>query len=256
MEIRNILVILLLLGSATSSGARVIKTLPLDTRRVYTVAVGMDVPTTCVFPGPLGPMATTGISDQVEAQPPVLLSHQPGSAWFTVRAMQPDAKAALNVFYNGEAYVLNLVASQTPDRLVRLSEPGKRESRPDLLGGLIARSREIALGAVPEVVEQVERAEPRIVTPHRGFRAVLEEAFRFDAEGVLVFRVRLENHGAMPVRVVPEGIAVRVGREVFPAALADGSPGVPPKGSSVVWVAVRAPVGVAAPFSLLVPTQP
>lgn len=246
--------ILLLLAGATSSGARVIKTLPLDPRRVYTVAIGTDVPTTCVFPGLLGAMATAGLSDKPESSPSVLISHQPGTAWFTVRALQPDARAALNVFYNGEAYVLDLVGSETPDRLVRLMEPGKSDAAPDLRG-LVARAREIALGGAPEITEEIERTKPATVTAHRGFRAVLEEVFRFDAEGVLVFRVRLENSDILPVRVVPAGIAVRVGREVFPAGFSEGSSGIPPKAASVVWFAVRAPVGVSAPFSLLVPTQ-
>jgi hypothetical protein len=256
MEIRNIILSCLLLMGASEATARVIKSLPLDPRRVYTVAVGVDVPTTCVFPGPLGAMATAGVSDQAEAQPPVLLSHQPGAAWFTVRALQADAKAALNVFYNGEAYVLDLVASESPDRLVKLTEAGKAETGTEVLRGLIERAREIALGAVPEAPEQIERAQPATVTLHRGFRAVLEEAYRFDAERVLVFRVRLENTHNIPVRVVPAGIAVRIGREVFPAGLAEGSPGIPPKAASVVWFAVRAPVGVSASFSVLVPTQP
>lgn len=254
MEIRNLLVILFLLAGATESGARVIKTLPLDARRVYTVAIGTDVPTTCVFPGPLGAMATAGLSDKAEASPPVLISHQPGTAWFTVRALQPEARAALNVFYKDHAYVLDLVASATPDRLVRLTE-AERKVGPEEMRALIGRAREMALGGSGESVVQVERATPGTVTMHRGFRAVLEEVFRFDAEGVLVFRIRLENGSAAPVRVVPAGVAMRVGREIFPAGVSEGSPGIPPRGSSILWFAVPAPVGVTAAFELLVPTQ-
>jgi hypothetical protein len=255
MEIRNLLVILFLLAGATSSGARVIKTLPLDPRRVYTVAVGTDVPTTCVFPGPLGAMATAGLSDKAEALPPVLIAHQPGTAWFTVRALLPDARAALNVFYGNETYVIDLVGSATPDRLVRLTGPDQGEVGLPAMRALIGRAREIALGGSAETVPQVDRAAPGNVTLHRGFRAVVEEVFRFDAEGVLVFRIRLENEMGTPVRIVPAGVAVRVGREVFPASVSDGSSAIPPKASSVVWFAVRAPVGVSASFSVLVPTQ-
>ena len=44
--------------------------------------------------------------------------------------------------------------------------------------------------------------------------------------------VRLENAGEIPVAYDPQGLAVRVGRELFPSALVEASGAIPPRSAS------------------------
>jgi hypothetical protein len=255
MEIRSVILISALLAGALPGQPRVIKTCVLDPRRVYTIAVGTEVPTTCVFPGPVGAMATAGVAEDAKVEPPVLISHGQGEAFFTVRALKPGAKAALNVFLGSEVYVLDLVASDSPDRLVRFAEAGEQGASAGRCRELVRQAQELALIGAAGSGSQVARFSPHSTTLHAGFRAELQEVFRFDPDGVLIGQVKLENPGATAIHIAPEGIAVRLGREIFPAVHAEGATGVPSGGSAIVWFAVRAPLPAEAPISVLVPTR-
>ena len=84
-------------GLATAKRPQVIKQFPLDERTVYEIPIGPDVPTTLMFPSALTAIEGANVSADPETPAPVLLAYTPGRYFFSVRAADPEAKAAVNV---------------------------------------------------------------------------------------------------------------------------------------------------------------
>lgn len=246
-----------------------IRAYPLDDRTVYTVRIGRDAPTTCVFPGALTALEGANVSAKAEDSPAVLLSHQPGAEHFSLRALKADAGGALNVVFRGHVYVLSFAVDAEPDRVVNfLDQPltggdrAKAKPSPEILRGLLERARQHARIAAqfPALASTIERSEPGTVTHYRGFSATISEVFRFEAEDALVFHARLENRGAAAIGYDADVLAVRVGADVHVAALTEASGAIPPNAVTQVWFVItggihggRANLSVRETFSLIVP---
>ncbi|MEN9403997.1 MAG: hypothetical protein RL091_2700 [Verrucomicrobiota bacterium] len=268
MEIRRLPVILLLAAATGVLPAAVIKNYPLDERTIYTIGVGVDTPTTCLFPGPLTAVEAANLSAKPEDRPPVLLSHQPGTSFFSVRALAAEAHAAANVVYRGRVFVLNFVAVATPDRSVSFAEEpltagtGARRTTPEMLTALMTRTKAFPLlqAQHPALAQAIDRATPGTVTNYRGFTVTVEEVCRFDAEDTLVLRLRFKNTTDTLVRYDAGQLAVRTGQTIYPAALTEASGVIPPQASTVAFIAItgtpeggRANLSVENLFSILVP---
>ncbi|MSU66010.1 MAG: hypothetical protein EXS38_07925 [Opitutus sp.] len=271
MEIRNLLVILA--GAAALRGepatSSPIKSYPLDERTVYAIAISQDEPTTCVFPEKLTALESANVSLKPDERPAVLMSYQPGAPFFSVRALRPDAHAAVNVLLRGKVFVLNFATAVAPDRAViffdaPLGSPARapREATPEILKSLIERAKNFARlrEQYPALTQAIDHATPSTVSPGQGFTVKVDEVFRFDAEDVLVFRVRFANAGDSIVRYDSRRLAVRAGHTVYPVALADASGVISPRGDTEAFLAVagapeggRANLSVKNVFSILVP---
>lgn len=252
--------------------AAAIQTYPLDDRLVYTVRIAVDEPTTCLFPAALTALEGGNVSVQAADSPPVLLSYQPGAAFFSVRALRDDAKAAINVVFRGKVFVLTFQTEAVADRAVSfVDEADFAAARqgampaPERLRGLIDRAKrhELIARQYPALTQTVERLTPGTLTRYPGFLVTLAEVFHFAVEDTLVLRVEIENMGDVALRFDPSGLAVRVGPNIYPAALADGAGGVAPRGRSTCWIAVTAnaggsPANLSAhnTFFVLVPRLP
>lgn len=244
-----------------------IRAYPLDERTVYTICLSPEAPTTCVFPGTLTALEGAQIAAKLEEGAPLLLSYQPGADYFSMRAARTGATGALNVVFRAKVYVLRFTTDGEPDRAVTfLDQPLTGSARPPLtkdeLLALIGRARNQAHLAAqyPALASMIERATPGTVTPYRDFTATVEEVSRFDAEDTLVLRIRLDNNITSAVRYDPAALGVQVGHEVYPAAWADASGAIPPKGTARVYVAItgapgggRANLSVRENFNVIVP---
>ena len=254
---------LLMLGVRASE----IRTYPLDERSVYTIRLNRAEPTTCVFPGPIKALIGANVSAQPDDEPGVLLAHEAGTEYFSLRLRKGDAVAALNILFRGRVYALRLQAAPEPDRaVVFLDEPliGCRRSPlgADALRTLLERAKheERRLPAAPGMASSVEKAEPNSRTDYRGFVATIESVIRFEAEDVMVFRVRLDNATSAAIRYEPAGLAVRLERDFYPAALVDASGSIPPEGTSIAYLVIagaadggRANLPVRAEYAVMVP---
>ncbi|MDP1581235.1 MAG: hypothetical protein Q8M02_13250 [Candidatus Didemnitutus sp.] len=256
MEIRRLVLSALLLSAGSLPGVAAIRAYPLDERIAYTVQVSVAAPTTCLFPGAITALESAHLSTKAEDAPPVLLSHQPGTNFFSVRALHPEAAAAVNVIHRGRVYVLTFRSGDEADRAVSFFTPAEVTDSgvtPSLLRGLLERARNHALMAAqyPALAETVDRAAPRSVNWYPGFTVTLEEVFRFDPEDTLVFQARIRNATATPLRFDPEHLAVRVGPSIYAAAITDAAGEVPAMSHASVWFAVRgAPGGGRANLSV------
>lgn len=259
-----IMVQALLIAGVEASQLRIY---PLDERSIYSIQLAKGQPTTCVFPGPLKALVGANVSTKADDGPGILLSHEPGSEYFSLRALKEDATGALNVIYQGRVYALAFVAGESADQaVVFLNEPltGTPHEPPalDKLRGLLDRAKQLdrLQNLYPGMTSRIDRAQPGNVTHYRAFSATVEEAVRFDAEDVLVLRVRLENTLDVPVPYDPQALAVRVGREVYPAALAEASGAIPPKSATWIHLVIggapgrgRANLTVREIFNVIVP---
>ena len=268
MDLRRLtLTVLASIGCAASAASIHIN--PLDERIAYSVRISRDEPTTCLFPAGLTALEGGNVSSQAADQPPVLLSYQPGAAFFSVRALRDDAKAAINVIFRGKVYVLSFQAAAEADRAVSFSDEivaaPTAATTPDRLKNLIERAKRHDLLAqqYPALAQTSERASPRTVTRYPGFTVTIAEVFRFGAEDTLVFCVELANAGDTPLRFDPSGLAIRVGPNIHPAAFTEGARGVPARSTAIVWFAVtggaggrRTDLSVRNTFFVLVPRLP
>lgn len=263
MDLRTLKVIVLLALTMTGVRAADIRAYPLDERSLYTVRLSRAEPTTCVFPAPLSAMVGANVSLKAEDNPGILLSHQTGAEYFSLRLMQEGATGALNVVLRGRVYALAFIAATEPDRaVVFLDEtPAGAPLSPEMSRGLVGRAKELERdrGATPGRTPALASLAPHLVVPYQSFTATIESIVRFEAEDALVFRIKLEN--ALPVAVPydPAGLAIRLDREFFPAVWAEASGAIPAHGTSSVYVVIaggpagRANLSVREKFSVIVP---
>ena len=275
LRIQGSIVAALLLGVCLRADVRplatqVIKQFPLDERTVYEVPISRDVPTTLMFPSPIAGLEGANVSASPDNPAPVLLAYTPGRYFFSVRALEPNAQAGVNVIWKNKTYVIRFVAADQPyasvtfyeDELAGRSASLQRRVTPEVLIGLLDRAKSFALVQTqyPEAVQQIERVTPGSVSHYKDFHVIVEEVFRFDPEDTLVFRLRIESTGDSEVIYQPQRLAVRVGQDVYYASISDASGIVPPKASTAAFFAVtgtprggRANLSVKNAFSIIVP---
>ncbi len=257
-------------GLAAAKRPQVIKQFPLDERTVYEIPIGPDVPTTLMFPSALTAIEGANVSADPETPAPVLLAYTPGRYFFSVRAADPEAKAAVNVVWKNRTFVLRFFASKEPygsvtfydDALAGRSASLQRRVTPEVLLGLLDRAKSFRLVAqqYPEAVQQIEHAAPGDVTLYKDFRVTVEEVFRFDPEDTLVFKLKLENAGDSEVIYQPQRLAARIGQNVYHASIADASGIVPPQAATTGYFAItgtphggRANLSIKNRVSVIVP---
>ena len=249
---------------------QVIKQFPLDERTVYEVPISRDSPTTLMFPSAISGLEGANVSASPENPAPVLLAYTPGRYFFSVRALEPNARAGVNVIWKNKTYVIRFVAADQPyasvtfyeDELAGRSVSLQRRVTPEVLLGLLDRAKSFTLVQTqyPEAVQQIERTTPNTVSLYQDFKVTIEEVFRFDPEDTLVFRVRIESTGEREVVYQPQRLAVRVGQDVYYASISDASGIVPPKASTSAFFAItgtprggRANLSPKNAFSIIVP---
>src|SRR5258708_3431173 len=102
-----------MLAGAAHAG-QAVKQFPLDERTVYEIPISREAPTTLMFPAALTAIEAANVSTAPDTPAPVLLAYTPGRTFFSVRALEPEAKAAVNVVFKNKTYVLHLAVSAEP----------------------------------------------------------------------------------------------------------------------------------------------
>jgi hypothetical protein len=216
-----------------SAHAQAIKSFPLDEHTIYHLKVGTDKVTTLVFPEPITALESSGITVDPKIRAEMMLSYHAGDRFLSVRSLLDPAAATLNVIINRKVYVIELATDKEPFQSVTFypaDEPpaqsvGQPNVGPSRLLGLLDKAKAYPLLAeqYPEMVSQIDKAEPLTRTLYRGFEVILTKVFRFDAEDALIFQVEFVNETDQPISYVPQSLAVRVGSGVYWSALSDAS---------------------------------
>src|SRR6202142_1406392 len=92
----------------------VVKQFPLDERTVYEIPIGREVPTTLMFPSAISAIEGANVSSSPDAPAPVLLAYTPGQYFFSVRALTPGAKYAVNVVWHNRTFVIRFKEDVQP----------------------------------------------------------------------------------------------------------------------------------------------
>lgn len=239
MDLRAVALIGVLASTACLHGAP-LKVCPLDPTKVVTIAIATDAPTTCLFPRALAGIEAANLSTKAEDRPPVLLSHQAGSRFFSVRALLPEARASLNVLLEGEVYALNFIAADEPDRTVKFvagDEPAFDASASPQTVMLRSEHFALAQQQAPELLRGVTRVSPKTITRYRTFAVTVQEVHHHRAEDLIVLLLNIHNESNRPLVFRGEEVAVRVGRQLLPAIAVRGDNCVPPNRSVPVIAA-------------------
>lgn len=258
--------------ASPATDAAPVKSWPLDERTAYTVRLGLDAPTTIAFPGAVTALEGANVSTRADDNPALLLSHQPGSNFFSLRALRPNATGAINAIHRGKIIALTFTTGPDPDRAITFRDPAesappprKSEARAARWLSLLdqAKRHDLIADQYPALAERITRRKPGSVGDSGGLTITIEELFRITPEDALVFRLRLENPTNQPVHYAPTRLMVRVAHTGFPVALADADGLVPAKTSSTVWLVVAHATDGTSPglsldntFSVDVPRLP
>jgi len=235
-----------------SSGreSKQIQELELDEHTVYTIPVSFSRVTTISFPGPISAIDGALITLDGKTSGLFQLAHKQGSYFFSVRSLVKEAATNINVRWNNKTYVLELQDSQAPllSIIFKYAADGKsslarRAITPGTLVGLLdkAKAYRVLKDSHPKAVEQVDyasyEAQPRVMD-YNDFEIRLEEAFRFDPQDTLVFRVVLHNKTDREIAYKPEGFSLRVGEHLYFQSISDASGVMPPSSETPAYFAV------------------
>jgi hypothetical protein len=224
----------------------------LDDRVVVSVPVATNRVTTISFPGAIEAIDGAGFTVDGKTAGQFQLAHAKGSGFLSVRALSPKAASNLNIRWNNRTYVFALFESDAPVLALNLEAPpapleqgvGRApEISPIRLLALLDKAKAFPLlkAQQPESVADVGfttyDGKP-LVSDFDDYQIKIVQAFRFNAEDTLVFRVAITNKADVRLIYQPDSFALRAGNRLYPQSLSDADGTVPPKGQSIVHFAV------------------
>jgi len=244
--------LLFIAAAAAAQPSNEILTDFLDENVLTVVPVATNRVTTISFPSAITAIDGAGVT--VDGKTPGLfqLAHTGGSAFLSVRALLPKASANLNIRWNGHTYVFELVESDQPVlslNMEALPTPEEEdvghapEVSPLKLLSLLDKAKAFPLlkEQQPESVADVGfttyDGKP-LVSDFNDYQIQIEQAFRFNAEDTLVFRVAITNETDAPLIYEPDSFAIRAGNRLYPQSISDADGVVPPRGQGIVYFAV------------------
>jgi hypothetical protein len=162
------------------------------------------------------------------------------------------AASNLNVRWNNHAYVFELVENNTPILSLNLEAPPTPEESgagrapevsPLTLLSLLDKAKAFPLlkSQQPESVADVGFTTydgKSLVSDFNDYQIQIEQAFRFNAEDTIVFRVAITNETDTPLLYQPDSFAVRAGNRLYPQSISDSDGQIAPKAQSIVYFAV------------------
>jgi hypothetical protein len=246
------LAISILAGVCFIAGAKdkAIQNFILDEQTVYVIPVSADRVTTISFPGPISAIDAAQASIDPQKPAAFLIAFKPGTSFFSVRAEVKKAVTNINIRWNNQTYVLELIESDDPLLSVTFQIPPENPASaqaapvtPTRLLALLdkAKAYPLLLAYHPEAVADVDyrnyEREPRMVDC-TNYAVKIEEAFRFNPEDTLVFRVGITNKTGKELVYPPNGFSLRVGERTYPQSISDASGVVPPHAEAPAYFAV------------------
>lgn len=222
----------------------------LDDHRVYQIAVSLDRVTTISFPGEISAIDAADVT--VDGRTPGLfqIAHTKGSYFLSVRALAKKAVTNINIRWNNRTYALELHESEQPFYSVIFEQRDDQAARPvpvavtpERLLALLDKAKAFPLLKKfhPEVVANVEHinyADKPQIMDYKNYAVRIDEAFRFNAEDTLIFRITLTNATTQILRYKPDGFLLRVGGRIYPQSISDAAGAIPPHGTAPAYFAV------------------
>lgn len=209
----------------------------LDEFIVYEVPVADSLGnTTILFPSPISGIFASKASPGVLPNTEFLIDYQPGSYYFTVRAIKPHAQDYINVVFDKKAYVFHIFAAKQPYRTLTLFYPsktaskGKKNVSPEILISLLDKVKSYSILAAqhPEAVEGVMHDAPKTIEEHDEYNLVIHDVYRFEESDTLIFRITLENKTSSTITYDPQNVSVGLKSNIYSTSIVDASGEIPP----------------------------
>ncbi len=227
--------------------AKPVQDLILDDHTVYAVPVSASRVTTLSFPSAISAIDAALVTTDAKTAGLFQIAHTKGTSYLSARALAKDAATNLNIRWSGRTYVVELRESKAPWLSVifqpRESKPMQpRPVTPARLLGLLDKAKAFPLlnEHHPEALAGVDfrdGAKQPSVTDCGDYEVRVNEAFRFDLEDTLIFRLTLQNKTLEAIQFAPERVRLKVGdRTLFPSVTQLGGL-IPANGASDGYVA-------------------
>ena len=245
-------IVTVLAASVALADSPAIQNVFLDDRVVVSLPVATNRVTTINFPGPIEAIDGAGFTVDGKTPGQFQLAHAKGSAFLSVRALSAKAASNLNIRWNNRTYVFALFESDTPVLALNLKAPPTPQEEGVGRAPEVSPTRLLALLDKAKAFPLLKEQQPESVadvgfTTYDGkplasdfndYEIQIEQAFRFNAEDTLVFRVTITNKADTLLVYQPDSFALRTGNRLYPQSLSDAGGIVPPKGRSIVYFAV------------------
>lgn len=248
--IRFYLLICVCVAQVVLADSQQVRQYPLDEYQVFEIAVSCDRVTTISFPGPIAAIDAANVTTDGRIPGLFQISHVKGACFFSIRALAKKVVTNVNVRWNDKTYALELHESNEPFYSVifayhddAVTPPVPVAVPPEHLLSLLDKAKAFPLLKAfhPEAVEDVEYAnyekKAQIMDYHQ-YAVQINEAFRFNPEDTLVFRLTLINETDQVLRYSPDGFSLRVGDRIYPQSISDAAGTIPPCGSASAYFAV------------------
>ncbi len=235
---------------AVAESPKAIKEFALDEHIVYSIPVSLNRVSTISFPGPISAIDAAEVTVDGKTPAQFQIAHTKGSYFLSVRALVKKAVTNVNVRWNNKTYVLELAESDEPLYSVIFQvladAPNAAEHvavTPARLIALLDKAKAFPLlkRYHPESVaalDYVNYSQKPKVLDYKDYEIQLEEAFRFNPEDTLIFRVTLRNKTDKPLQYRPDGFSLRVGDRIYPQSISDANGTIPPKSEMPAYFAV------------------
>lgn len=219
----------------------------LDELVVYSIPVAFEQGnTTFLFPSAISALfaSRTAPQSQQNNDSDFLISFEPGSSFFAVRALKPEVQDYLTVVYNRKPYVIRIKADPEPHYTVTfysgIAQPNGKSVPPERLIALLDKAKlyPALKEHEPDALMGVEHSQATRISYYQRFLVHLKDVWRFEEEDTLVFHVHLENKTDAPVFYAPQDLAVRVKDRIYTASISDASGVVPAKSIVPAYFAI------------------
>jgi hypothetical protein len=229
---------------------RAIQNYVLDAQTVYVIPVATNRVTTISFPGPISAIEAAQASINPKQPAPFLIAYQPDTAFVSVRAEKAKVATNINIRWDDQTYVLELIESDEPCLSVNFQIPPDTSVMaqsapvtPTRLLSLLDKAKAYPLLRTyhPEAVADVDYRnyeQKPLTVDCTNYAVSLEEAFRFNPEDTLVFRVAITNKTDRELVYPRDGFELRVGERTYPESISDASGVVPPHAQTPAYFAV------------------
>jgi hypothetical protein len=238
--------------TVASADSPAIQRVMLDDRTVVSVPVATNRVTTINFPGPIEAIDGAGFTVDGKTPGQFQLAHAKGSAFLSVCALLPKVSANLNIRWNGHTYVFELAQSDVPILSLNMEAPPTPEEEGVGSAPEVSPLKLLALLDKAKAFPLLKKQQPEsvadagfttydgkpLVSDFNDYQIQIEQAFRFNAEDTLVFRVAITNEVDTPFIYQPDSFALRAGNRLYSQSISDADGMVPPKGRSIAYFAV------------------
>ncbi len=224
----------LLAATLAAAASAQITEFTLDERKLFQVPVSQTRITTFVFPCAISAIDAIGMT--LDGSTPGLfqIAYQPTNFFFSLRALTNGATANINVVLRQKLYVIEVSESKTPTLSVIFREgptptaqPKIEKPRPtvtQLFGLLLKANNYLTLKTHhPALLVGTTNILLNCTNEYDSFKVQLTSVTRFDAEDTLVFCTLLSSKTGAKVYYDPQSVSIRVGSNVYHAAITDAA---------------------------------